>query len=240
MEGNAHVTEQKTLKRRVRARMAKTGERYTTARHQLLSPDGTADPEADAPRTATKLARVAPPPGMTSDAALRKNTGKPWAEWIEILDAWGAEAKPHRDIARWLNRDRGVDGWWSQQVTVGYEIVIGRRVVGQRSDGRFSATATRTVAAPVEELMDAVLDEHRREEWLPGAPLRPRRSTAERTARFDWEDGASRVVFWFEALGEAKSRVAMEHELLPDKAETDRMKAYWRSALARLRELVAG
>ena len=236
MEGNAHVTEQKTLKRRVRARMAKTGERYTTARHQLLSSTA----KADTPRTATKLVRVVPPAGMSSDAAMRSNTGKPWAEWVEILDGWGAEEKPHRDIARWLNRERGVDGWWSQQITVGYEIVIGRRVVGQRSDGRFSATATRTVAAPVEELMDAVLDEHRRGEWLPAAPLRPRRSTAERTARFDWDDGASRVVFWFEALGEAKSRVAMEHERLPDKAETDRMKAFWRLALARLRDLVEG
>jgi hypothetical protein len=236
MEGNAQVTEQKTLKRRVRARMAKTGERYTAARHQLLAND----PKAHATRAADTPERVVPPPGMTSDSALRRNTGKPWAEWVRILDDWGADAKPHRDIARWLNRDRGVDGWWSQQVTVGYEIVIGRRVVGQRSDGRFSATATRTMAAPVEEVMEAVVDEGRRAEWLPRAPLSPRRSTAERTARFDWEDGASRVVFWFEGLGDAKSRVAMEHERLPDKAETDRMKAYWRSALARLRDLVEG
>jgi hypothetical protein len=229
MKGNAHVTEQKTLKRRVRARMGKTGERYTTARLHLLSTDAGADP-----------ARIVPPPGMTSDASLKGATGRTWAEWIAMLDAWGAEAKPHRDIARWLNRERGVEGWWSQQITVGYEIAIGRRVVGQRSDGRFSATATRTMAAPVEEVMDAVLDEHRRGEWLPDAPLTPRRSTAERTARFDWDDGASRVVFWFEALGEGKSRLAMEHELLAGKEETDRMKAYWRSALLRLRDLVAG
>jgi hypothetical protein len=229
MEGNAHVTEQKTLKRRVRARMAKTGERYTTARQHLLPADAKADPP-----------RIVPPPGMTSDEALRSATGRTWGEWVDILDDWGAEAKPHRDIARWLNRDRGVEGWWSQQITVGYEIVIGRRVVGQRSDGRFSATATRTMAVAVEELIDAVVDEHRREAWLPGAPLRPRRSTAERTARFDWDDGASRVVFWFEPLGEAKSRLAMEHERLPDKAETDRMKAYWRAALVRLRDLLGG
>ena len=95
MEGNAYVTEQKTLKRRIRSRMAKTGERYTTARHQLLSPPA----KADAPRVAaTKAKRVVPPPGMTSDAAMRSNTGRPWAEWIEILDAWGAEAKPHQAV----------------------------------------------------------------------------------------------------------------------------------------------
>ena len=229
------MTEQKALKRRVRARMTKTGERYTTARHQLLSTDAKAD--ASAPVTPE---RIVPPPGMTSDVAMRSNTGRTWADWIRILDAWGAEDRPHRDIARWLNQDQGVDGWWSQQITVGYEIVIGRRVVGQRSDGRFSATATRTMAAAVEEVMDAVLDDARREEWLPKAPLRTRPSKAERTARFDWGDGDSRVVFWFEPMGEAKSRVAMEHERLPGKAKTDEMKAYWRAALGRLRDLVEG
>jgi uncharacterized protein YndB with AHSA1/START domain len=231
-----NVTEQKALKRRVRARMTKTGERYTTARHQLLSTDA----RADASSAPASPERIVPPPGMTSDDAMRSNTGRTWADWVRILDAWDAKERPHRDIARWLNQDQGVDGWWSQQITVGYEIAIGRRVVGQRSDGRFSATTTRTIGAPVEEVMDAVLDENRREAWLPGARLSPRPSKAERTARFDWEDGASRVVFWFEAMGDAKSRVAMEHERLPDKSTTDEMKAYWRAALGRLKELVEG
>ncbi len=88
--------------------------------------------------------------------------------------------------------------------------------------------------------MDAVLDENRRGEWLPDTSLTPRRSTAERTARFDVGDGASRVVFWFEALGRGKTRLAMEHEHLADKEETDRMKAHWRSALLRLRDLLTG
>jgi hypothetical protein len=133
-----------------------------------------------------------------------------------------------------------VDGWWSQQITVGYEIAIGRRVVGQRSDGRFSATATRTVGVGVEQLQEAVADDGLREQWLPRARLRPRATKAERTARFDWEDGPGRVVFWFESLGDAKSRVAMEHELLPDADATVEMKAYWRAALVRLKELVEG
>ncbi|HEX6128493.1 MAG TPA: SRPBCC domain-containing protein [Candidatus Limnocylindria bacterium] len=228
------MTEQKALKRRVRARMARTGERYTTARSHLVP----ADRKADAP--AAKAVRAVPPPGMTSDDSMRSSTGRTWAEWIGMLDAWGAADRPHRDIARWLNRDRGVDGWWSQQITVGYEIAIGRRVVGQRSDGRFSATATRTIGAPVEEVMDAVLDENRRAAWLPNAPLTTRESKAERTARFDWEGGSSRAVFWFEPMGDTKSRVAMEHERLPDKATTDEMKAYWRAALGRLKDLVEG
>ena len=230
------MTEQKALKRRVRARMARTGERYTTARAHLIPPDrGPVAP------------RAVPPPGMTSDESLRRSTGRGWAEWIGVLDGWGAEGKPHRDIARWLNRDQGVDGWWSQQITVGYEIAIGRRVVGHRHPQ--CPTPRRTGLFPVRRRGGPEARRRRygvggggskARVWLPGARLRPRASKAERTARFDWEDGASRVVFWFEQLGDAKSRVAMEHERLADKAATDAMKSYWRAALGRLKDLVEG
>ncbi|HEY7463895.1 MAG TPA: hypothetical protein VH987_05565 [Candidatus Limnocylindria bacterium] len=229
------MTEQKALKRRVRNRMSKTGERYTAARRQVLS--ARRAPTASAPE---KPRRLIPPPGLTSDAALRERTGHGWTEWIGILDAWGAESRPHIEIARWLNRDSGVDGWWSQQVTVGYEIAIGRRVTGQRGDGTFSATATRTLAAPVVDVLEAVTDAGLRERWLPRAPLVERPTRAERTARFDWDGDGSRVVFWFEDLGDAKSRVAMEHERLADVEEVGRMKAYWRAAMLRLKEHVEG
>ncbi|HET7520852.1 MAG TPA: hypothetical protein VFK61_04850 [Candidatus Limnocylindria bacterium] len=227
------MTEQKALKRRVRNRMAKTGERYTAARRQVLSARRTATlPAVDNPR------RLIPPPGMTGDALMRQRTGRDWAEWIGILDAWGAESRPHIEIARWLNREQRVDGWWSQQVTVGYEIAIGRRVTGQRGDGSFSATATRTLAATMEDVVEAVTDAGLRKRWLPRAPLVERPTRAERTARFDWEGNGSRVVFWFENLGDAKCRVAMEHQRLADVEEVGRMKAYWRAALLRLKEQV--
>lgn len=177
---------------------------------------------------------------MTSDETMRSRTGRGWADWIRILDGWGAESRPHVEIARWLNQDQGVDGWWSQQITVGYELAIGRRVLGQRSDGRFTATATRTIGVPVEQLQETVTDDGLREQWLPRAPLRARASKADRTARFDWEDGSSRVAFWFEAAGDARARVVMEHERLPDAGTAAEMKAYWRTGLARLKELVEG
>ena len=93
------MTTQKTLKRRVRARMDKTGERYTAARRNVRSEH--APPEAPAP--------TAPPP--VSDDAVRKATGRGWDEWFTILDAAGAVAWKHPDIARWVAAKYGISGW---------------------------------------------------------------------------------------------------------------------------------
>ena len=87
---------QKTFKRRVRTRMAKTGESYTAARHQLLRKGGDPDPEPTVDAAATTVETEL----MTSDAAMRRATGKGHAEWFALLDAWGAtDPHPHRDRA---------------------------------------------------------------------------------------------------------------------------------------------
>ena len=61
-----------------------------------------------------------------------------------------------------------------------------------------------------------------------------RPSQADRTARFDWEGGPTRVVFYFTEKGPAKSTVAMAHESLPDADEAETKKVFWRE---RLRDL---
>ena len=66
------MTEHKSFKRLVRARMEKTGESYTAARAMLLR----ADEPAAAP--ALKLA--------TSDERIRERTGRGWEQWFAILD----------------------------------------------------------------------------------------------------------------------------------------------------------
>ena len=105
------MTTHKTLKRRVRARMAKTGERYAAARRNVLAAPEVPSAEPPAPS--------APPP--VSDDAVRSATGKGWDEWFAILDAAGAVAWKHPDIARWVAGEFGISGWWAQSVTVGFE-----------------------------------------------------------------------------------------------------------------------
>jgi hypothetical protein len=216
------MTRQKTFKRRVRERMAKTGESYTAARRMLIA-------NGDRPESAA--AEFKPP---VKDERMVEATGRGWQAWFEILDGWNATSRSHAEIARWLMEEHDVPGWYAQSLTVGYEQARGLRAPGQRVDG-FAAGASRTVAVPVERLFEAFTDESLRERWAPGAELRVRTATAPRTARYDWEDGSTRVLVGFDAAGEAKSRVALSHERLPDADSADEMKAYWRERLTELK-----
>ena len=221
------MTRQKSFKRRVRERMAKTGESYTAARRMLIAQGHR--PEAAVPQ-------FEPP---VAEERVVEATGRGWQAWFELLDGWEAATRSHTEIARWLREEHGVDGWYSQSITVGYERARGLRAPGERPDG-FAAGASRTIAVPVERLFEAFADETRRERWLPGAELRVRTATAPRTARYDWEDGSTRVIVGFDGVGEAKSRVALSHERLPDADAADEMKAWWRERLTALKSQLEG
>ncbi len=125
------MTEHRSFKRLVRARMDKTGESYTAARAVLLR-----DVESDA----TNGVRLA-----TSDEQIRRRTGRGWEEWFEMLDAWGAAERTHRDIARWVAGQQGVEplAWNAQAIAGSYELARGLRAVGEKEDG-FAITASKT------------------------------------------------------------------------------------------------
>ena len=225
------MTRQRSFKRLVRARMEKTGQSYAAARATLLAP---AEPEAEA-------AAPEGPALPTSDEAIRERTGRGWEEWFDLLDDWGAAERPHREIARWVAEQQGVEPlvWGAQAVTIAYERARGGRAVGEHPDG-FAITATKTVAVPVERLYEAFVDESIRERWLPDGELRERTATSPKSARFDWGEGETRVTVTFAAKGDAKSVAALQHERLPDAREADRMKAYWRDRVATLKEVLEG
>jgi hypothetical protein len=223
------MTRQRSFKRLVRTRMEKTGESYTAARAALLA--GSDEPERSGEEPAL----------ATSDEAIRQRTGRGWEEWFDRLDDWGATARTHREIARHVAAELGIDplGWDAQAITVSYERARGMRAVGERGDG-FAVSASRTVGAPVERLFDAFVDESLRERWLPDGELRERTATRPRSARFDWGDGSTRVHVTFTAKGDARSTVTVEHVRLADAGESERRKAYWRERLTALRSELEG
>jgi hypothetical protein len=217
------MTTQKSFKRLVRTRMEKTGESYTAARANLLS--------------ARKEPEESRPVFTVSDEAIRRRTGRGWEEHLEALDAWGAIDRPHREIARWLREEQGIDGWGAQAIAVSYERARGLREVGQQTNG-FVASASKTVAVPVERLFEAVADPSVRERWLPAVELRERRALPHKSLRYDWADGETRVIAYFEGKADAKSTITVSHERLSDGAETERMKAFWRERVATLKEVL--
>ena len=208
------MTTQQSFKRRIRARMEKTGESYTAARAQLL-PDPVPEYEP-----------------QFSDEAVRRNTGRGYREWFAVLDEWGAAERPHGEIARWLSEQFGIPGWWCQNVTVEYERARGLRPLRGDRDGTHNVSASKTDAVPVERLFEAFVGR-----W---PDLRQRVAQPPRSARFDYEDGTTRVVVAFTAKDEAKATVAVSHERIADARTAVRLKASWRERLSELKTELEG
>lgn len=211
----------KDLKRLTRRRMRKTGESYTAARSRLLEKRTPCGPIA-APAATPSPADLA---GM-SDDAVRKATGRTWTEWTRALDAVGAAAWTHRDIAAHLRIDRELTPWWSQTVTVGYERIRGLRSKGRRRDGSYEIHRSRTIAVPVGTLYRAFATKRIRERWLGSAKITVRTCRVDKSIRWLWSDGTP-VEAGFTAKGDAKSQVQLQHGGLPSRAAADRARAQW-------------
>lgn len=219
------MTDNSSFKRRVRERMSKTGESYTAARRHVTE-------KRDRVRTArTKLA-AAPMP--VSEDKLMEATGKKWDAWLTLLDRFGARDKKHSETVGFLIEKHGIDGWYAQSITVGYERARGLRVKHQKADG-FEISASKTIAVSVDILFDAFVEPARRKQWLKDGTMRIRTSRPNRGARFDWEDGTTRVVADFADKGPEKSVISLAHQKLPDADEAETTKAAWRQRLGDLK-----
>ena len=174
--------------------------------------------------------------GVGTEAVMRA-TGRPWSEWLAVLDRAGARKMAHKDIALLLSRKFGVPDWWGQMVTVGYEQARGLRVAHERAAG-FAASASRTVHAPVARLFDAWCDPAARGRWLLDAPVEVRRSVDGKSMRMTWSAGGSDVAVSFQSRGPGKSQVAVEHARLKSATSARTQKAFWAAALDRLKALL--
>ena len=232
----------KDFKRLVRARMGKTGESYTAARARMAAPRST--PRTTAASSSTAALLESEPPtdyaarAGTSDATLKARTGCTWDKWVYVLDRAGAERMAHRDIVAIVHGKYKVPGWWAQAVTVGYERIKGLRARGQRTDGTYEATKSRTFPVPVATLFDAWADPARRRRWLDARVGRVRTSTAPKSMRLDGKDGSIIAVGFF-PKGPGKSMVALSQSKLPDQHAATAVKAYWTERLAALGEVLS-
>jgi hypothetical protein len=178
------MTRARALKKVIRARIAKTGERYTTARRQVLKqlPDQASlktrlydqtgqaslksrlNDDTAAPRATTTTTK-----GGMSDATSIKKTGHDLAHWFAVLDTFDAVGKGHTAAARHLSETHGVDGWYAQGITVAFERARGVRAVNQRCDGVYEVSVSKVIAASNAEIIKAFTDPKARKHWLNGA-----------------------------------------------------------------------
>src|SRR5436190_14059889 len=146
------MTRQQTFKRRVRSRMAATGESYAAARRQVLA--------------RANHVRILPPIDERHRRLLewrrdrvRRTTGLSMEDWISTLDRAGGRAMAHRDLWRWLGGPgRLPEPATRAAVVVTYEQHIGRRQPGQSCDGDYPASLNRTLPGTPDEVLRRWLD----------------------------------------------------------------------------------
>jgi len=221
------MTTDKARKRAVRTRMQKTGERYAAARRHVVARSDDGIGERPLPPRVTE-------PTM-SEAAIRKGTGRTWDEWLRLLDDWGATGHTHTEIARHVNEVHGVDGWWSQSVTVGYEWARGMR---QRHEtrGGYQVSITKTIEATAHDVWRDFVETRRRDRWLePGTlRIRPKTGSLDKSARFDDADGHITHIYLTDK--DERSTVAFTVEGLAGPDEVAAQRALWRGHLGDLAE----
>jgi hypothetical protein len=246
------MTRARALKKLIRARAAKTGERYTTARRHLLK--GLQENRSVSARLLSSVTSPSPAPaavsskGGLSDAKSREKTGHGLDHWFDVLDRFDAVQKGHTAAARHLYDVHGVDGWYAQGITVAYERARGVRAINQRRDGGYEVSVSKVLPVATANVVKAFA-ETRRRRWTDGAD--PRLVTALSAAldrssskgfvvkpngqarlRYAW-DSTIVEVYLLPKAGD-KSSIVVVSKKLGSQAIVDERRAQWRAALGAL------
>lgn len=256
------MTQQKKLKKVIRARSQKTGESYTAARRQVLrardrtklsQPAPAPEPAVVVPSAPAASAAPATTKGALSDEAARNKTGHGLDHWFAVLDAFGAATKGHTAAARYLHAEHGVPGWHSQGITVAYERTRGLRDVNQSCTGTFQVNVSKTVPATVAVVVDAFRNADQRHAWLQGADPelaaaldaafegpKPREIKTKGSdyawLRFPWDGRTVEIRITAKPKG---ASVVADNANLADAGQVEQRREQWRAALTGLQAFLA-
>ncbi|MGC5617588.1 DUF4287 domain-containing protein [Georgenia sp. Z1491] len=176
-----------------------------------------------------------------SDEKVREATGRAREEWFALLDDAGATDWDHTRTATWLREEHGVDGWWAQGVTVAYEQARGLREPGQRRDGGWEASASKTLYVTAQNLWPYLAERSHRSDWI-GKRLDVTGQTEPTSVRL--RDGDERITLRIDPLepgadGRHKVRLAVQHTGLTSGERIPELKASWKKAFATLADLLS-
>ncbi len=215
------MTKQESFKRRVRARMEHTGERYSAARRVIL------EKTSNQGRTWISLPEV-------NDDSVRDHTGRGWDEWCDLIDSGPGRSAGHTAIAAWVQDEHRVGAWWAQAVTIGYERITGLRLPGQMADGTFTATRSRTMKLDADAVREMLLSETDRQDLFPEHDTVLRSRESAKRVRIAMGGGVAE--FSIDPRDDGKVKITVAHVSLPDVESMEHWKFYWREWLDALTE----
>lgn len=221
------MTTQESFKKRIRARMQRTGEKYNAARRALIEQAQRRQHAVDGART------WAADPEM-SDEAIAEATGRGWDAWVELIEVDPVADQGHTAVAAWIQSAHGVDGWWAQAVTVGWERITGRRLPHQMADGTFTANKSRTLDIDADQLRSLLLDADGREALFPAHEPELRSRPDAKALRLGLGQGVA--VIAIDPRGDGRTTVSVGHEKLPTLEDVELWKEFWADWLDALAE----
>ena len=194
--------------------------------------------------------------GAIGNEAVLKATNKDWPQWFEILDDWDATNRSHKETAAYIREVHDIDFWWAQTVTVRYEQERGLRILGEKADGTFEVSVSRTIEASAENLYDAFTNDQILPKWfgeyaktdvreggrydMSGGDVgHYRRLVRPKRIRMTWDNEkafpGTLVEIRFTAKTPEKTSVTIQHMKLPSGGAREMMKVGWSWALDSLK-----
>lgn len=177
----------------------------------------------------------------TNTAAIATATGRPWEEWVRLLEEAGARRMNHTAIAtlalELMPEPARNKEWWAQGTAVAFEQYAGLRVPGQTCDGDFQLSTTRTVAGDKDEALRAWLELVGSRTEFGGVPIEGTPSTSSTERRRYWRaplaDG-SRVAVNISDKQAGKSSIGLVHGGLDSVEAIEYWRPIWKGLPARL------
>lgn len=216
------MTRNESFKRRIRARMIQTGEKYNAARRMLV----------EQAKDREDRGWVSQP--EHTDEVVRANTGRGWDEWRRLIDAWPGHEGGHSPVAAWLQQEHDVDGWWAQAVTGGWERITGRRLPYQMADGTFTANKSATLTTDHDALREMLLDAAGRADLFPGLDTELRSRPTSKNVRIRLEQGVAEINL--APKDDGRVTITVAHARLGSPEDVEQWKEFWSGWLEALDE----
>ena len=177
----------------------------------------------------------------SNTSAIAAATGRPWDEWVDLLEAAGAREMNHTTIAQ-LTLEHMPDSvkqreWWAQGTAIAYEQHAGLRVPGQSCTGDFQFSTSRTVPGDKDVALNAWLAVVDSREEFGGIPMESEPTTSSTEKWRYWRaplaDG-SRVSVNISDKPKGKASVSISHTKLGSAEAIEFWKPLWKDLLAQL------
>jgi hypothetical protein len=177
---------------------------------------------------------------IITDKLVVEKTGKTLEEWFKLLDKKGAKKLTHAEIFDLVANTEDLKplGQWNQNLlTTTYEWDRGLKERGQKADG-IEISVSKTVAAPIDLLYQALVDDKLRKRWLAEKNLVFRKTTENKSARVTWSDRSTSLSIDFYPKGADKSQIVVQHMKIADSEKAAELKEFWSAALNDLKTLL--